>query len=69
VNNTASFAPQPAPTQQAQVQVASGQQAQVQSVSSQTSYDGEGEAHKVSGPQKGQAVEQVFESSKSSDKS
>jgi serine/threonine protein kinase len=68
VNNTVSFAPQPAPTQQAQVQVASGQQAQAQSVSSQTSYDGESEAHKVSGPQKGQAVEQIFESSKSSDK-
>jgi hypothetical protein len=72
-NNTASFAPQPAlqltPTQQeAQVQVTSGQQAQVQSISSQTSYDGESEANKVSGAQKGQDIEQVFESSKSSDK-
>jgi eukaryotic-like serine/threonine-protein kinase len=68
VNNTASFAPQPAPTQQAQVQVASGQQAQVQSISSQTSSDGESEAHKVSGPQRGQTIEQAFERSKSSDK-
>lgn len=73
VNNTVSFAPQPvlqpAPTQQeAQVKVASGQQAQVQSVSSQTSYNAESEAHKVSGTQKGQAPEQAFESSKSSDK-
>ena len=73
-NNTASFAPQstlqPAPTQQeAQAQqVASSQQPQVQSISSQTSYDGESEANKVSGPQKGQAIEEVFDSSESSDK-
>jgi serine/threonine-protein kinase len=73
VNNTASLlpqpTPQPAPTQQeAQVQVGSGQQAQAQEVSSQTSYDGESETNRVSGAQKGQAIEQDFESSKSSDK-
>jgi serine/threonine-protein kinase len=69
VNSTTSFAPQSAPTQQeAQAQVASGQQAQAQSNSPQTFYAGESEAHKVSGAQKGQAVEQIFESSESSDK-
>ncbi len=83
VNNAASFASQPtlqpAPAQQeAQVQVGSGQQAQAQEaqaqeaqaqvVSSQFSYDAESEANRVSGAQKGQAIEQVFESSKSSDK-
>jgi hypothetical protein len=70
VNSTTSFAPQSAPTQQeAQAQqVASGQQAQAKSNSSQTSYAGESEAQKVSGAQKGQAVEQIFESSESSDK-
>jgi eukaryotic-like serine/threonine-protein kinase len=73
VNNAASFASQPTlqppPTQQdAQVQIGSGQQAQAQSNSSQTSYDVESEAQKVSVTQVGQAIEQVFESSKSSDK-
>jgi hypothetical protein len=72
-NNTAGFAPKPtlppAPTQQAGAQVAPGQQqAQVQGVSSQTSDDGESEAQNVSVTQKGQAIKQVFESSKSSDK-
>jgi hypothetical protein len=82
VNNAASFASQPtlqpAPAQQeAQVQVGSGQQAQAQEaqaqeaqaqvVSSQFSYDAESEANRVSGAQKGQAIEQVFEGSKSSD--
>jgi hypothetical protein len=55
------------------VQVGSGQQAQAQEaqaqvVSSQFSYDAESEDNRVSGAQKGQAIEQVFESSKSSDK-
>ena len=69
VNSINSFAPQLAPTQQeAQTQVASGQQAQAQSNSSQTSYNGESQTQKVSGTQKGQAIEQVFDSSKPSNK-
>jgi serine/threonine protein kinase len=69
VKNPADTGPQlalqPASPQQAQqVQVASDQQAQVQSLSSQTSYDVEGEARKISGAERGQTIEQVFESSK-----
>ena len=59
---------QQAQAQEAQAQEAQAQEAQAQVVSSQFSYDGESEANRVSGAQKGQAIEQVFESSKSSDK-
>jgi hypothetical protein len=58
---------QQAQAQQAQAQQAQTQEAQTQVVSSQFSYDAESEANRVSGAQKGQAIEQVFESSKSSD--
>jgi hypothetical protein len=73
VNNAASFASQPTlqppPTQQdAQVQIGSGEQAQAHSNSSQTSDNGESEVQKVSVTQIGQAIEQVFESSKLSEK-
>jgi hypothetical protein len=73
-NNTASTAPQPAlqsaPEQQAQEQqqVALGQQ-EAQGVSSPNSYAViESQAHKVSGAQKEQVIEQVSERSKSPDK-
>jgi serine/threonine-protein kinase len=59
---------QQAQAQEAQAQEAQAQEAQAQVVSSQFSYDGESEANRVSSAQKGQATEQVFESSKSSDK-
>jgi hypothetical protein len=59
---------QQAQAQEAQAQEAQAQEAQAQVVSSQFSYDAESEANRVSGAQKGQAIEQVFESSKSSDK-
>jgi serine/threonine protein kinase len=71
---------QPAPTQQAQVQVASSQQdspvqvepnqqvSQVQDVSSQTSNEGESGSDRISGTQKGQPTDQVFLSRKPSDR-
>ena len=59
---------QQAQAQEAQAQEAQAQEAQAQVVSSQFSNDAESEANRVSGAQKGQAIEQVFESSKSSDK-
>jgi eukaryotic-like serine/threonine-protein kinase len=84
VNDPVDLAPlpalQPAPTQQAQVQVMPSQQdspaqvasdqqsSQVQEVSSQTSNEGESGSDRISGTQKGQATDQVFQSPKSSDK-